>query len=104
MIALQENKIKELPTHYIGRGVVRGFEFRQIYVTESGFIYEVDTGASIYYEVFRKRVNRRFACISYPRASSFGIWAWTTPDLERAKEILRELDPIEDSSTYNKDK
>ena len=92
--------IEELPTHFIGSGEVRGFKFCQICVTNHGFIYEVNTGDRIYYEVFRKRLNHRFACISYPRANSFGISAWTTPDLDRAKEILRELDSIQDS-TFN---
>jgi len=102
MIALHEDIIKDLPIDFIGCGEVRGFKFTLICKTNFGFIYEVNTGDRIYYEAFRKRLNHRFACISYPRANSFGISAWTTPDLDRAYEILRELDSIQDSTLNNK--
>ena len=85
--------IKDLPIYFVGKGLVRRFKFCQICVTNHGFIYEVNTGDRIYYEVFRKRLNHRFACVSYPRSKAFGIWASTTPDLDRAKEILREEIP-----------
>lgn len=84
--------IMELDTSFIGRGQVKGFKFTQISLTYHGFLYEVNTGDRIYYEVFKKCVNRRFARISYPTNKAFGIWAWTTPDRNRAFQILNNLD------------
>ena len=85
------NNIKQLKTGFIGVGQVRGFQFALISKTNWAFLYEVDTGDTIYYEVFRKRINRRFACESHPTDKAFGIWAWTTPNMERALEILNNL-------------
>ena len=91
MIALHEDIVAELPTHFIGRGQVRGFKFRQICVTNRGFLYEVNTGHMMYYEVFKKKVNTQYDCVSYPRSKSFGIWAWTTTDIKQAFNILESF-------------
>ena len=84
-------EIRDLKTDFTGVGQVRGYKFTQISKTKSAFLYQVDTSDRLYYEVFRKRINRRFACVSYPTDKAFGIWAWTSPKLERAFEILNEL-------------
>ena len=84
-------EIKDLRTDFVGVGQVRGFKFTQLAKTKSAYLYLVDTGDRIYYEVFRKRINRRFACVSYPTDRAFGIWAWTTPSKERSFEILNDL-------------
>jgi len=84
-------EIKELKTDFTGIGQVRGFQFTQISKTNSAFLYLINTGDRIYYEVFRKRINHRYGCISYPTDKAFGIWAWTTPNIERAFKILNEL-------------
>lgn len=83
--------INDLKQDFTGVGQVRGFKFTQISKTDSGFMYEVDTGNTIYYEVFKRRFNSRFNCISYPTNKAFSIWAWTTPRIIRAFEILNEL-------------
>jgi hypothetical protein len=85
--------IKELQTDFIGKGQVRGFKFTQISKTNTAFLYEINTGDMIYYEVFRKRINRRYGCESYPTDKAFGIWAWTTSNLNRAYWILLEEIP-----------
>lgn len=90
-----------LKKEFVGRGEVKGFNFSQISKTNWGFLYEVNTGHTIYYEVFQKRVNRRFACVVFPTSRAFGIYAWTTPDLNRAYEILSELDLTQDLSINN---
>ena len=82
---------KPLPKQFQGRGEVKGYVFTQIKQTDQAFIYEVNTGDSIYYEVFKKVVNRRYACISYPTARGFGIWAWTYMTLEKAEKKFDEL-------------
>lgn len=83
--------IKELKTDFIGVGQVKRFKFTQISKTNLAFLYLIDTGDTIYYEVFRKVINHRFACESYPTDKSFGVWAWTTPDIVKAFEILNDL-------------
>ena len=82
---------KELNTDFTGTGQVRGFKFTQISKTDSAYLYLINTGDRIHYEVFRKHINRRFACVSYPADKAFSIWAWTTSNLERAFEIFNEL-------------
>ena len=70
--------IKPLPKRFSGRGEVKGYDFTLICKTEYGFLYEV-TSDSInpHYEVFHRKINKRFGCESYPTSKAFGIWAWT---------------------------
>jgi hypothetical protein len=83
--------MKALPITFSGRGEVKGFLFTQISVTDRGFLYEVDTSGGRHYEVFKKRENHRFGCISYPTSHAFGIWAWTFSDINKAIIKLKEL-------------
>ena len=83
--------IRELRTDFTGLGQVRGFKFTQMSKTDSAFLYEVNTGDMIFYEVFKRRYNTWFNCISYPTNKAFGIWAYTTPKIERAFELLNDL-------------
>ena len=85
------NVIKELRKDFIGVGIVRGFRFTQICKTDSAFLYRVDTSDSIYFEVFERRYNTWFNCISYPTNKAFGSWASLTPNIERAFELLNDL-------------
>ena len=92
--------LQKLEKQFTGIGEVKGFVFTQINSTELGYIYEVDTGHSKHYEVF-KRVNSP-VCIdfkkriysqtdskeTYPKANSFGIWAWSCSKLEKAEKRL----------------
>lgn len=73
--------VVQLKKEFIGRSEVRGFLFRQISVTKHGFLYEV----------FKKRINKRFATYSYPSSKSFGIWAWTFKTLNEATSKLESL-------------
>ena len=84
--------MRDLKKKFIGKGQeVRGFEFRQLSVTDRGFLYEVKNYDSIYYEVFKKRINTRFNNISYPGSASFGKWAWTYQDYDKAIQKLNSL-------------
>lgn len=76
--------MKLLQESFIGRGEVKGFIFTQLNKSEKGFIYKVDTGSSIHYEVFKFRYNKQFDCVSYPGSSAFGLWAWSCCDYEDA--------------------
>lgn len=81
--------MKELEKEFIGRGEVKGFKFKQLEATPYGYIYEVSSdGENPYYEVFKRKENTQFDCISYPRSSSFGKWAWSVATIEKAKNYL----------------
>jgi len=83
--------IKPLQKKLAGEGKVKGYDFLQIRQTDKAFIYEVSSGNRKHYEVFKKIVNRRYACVSYPTSKAFGIWAWTYRTLEKAEKKFDEL-------------
>ena len=83
--------MKQLKVQFHGRGEIKGYLFTQISKTDKAFLYEVSYGDSKHYEVFLKRINHRYACISYPTYQGFGIWAWTYMNLESAFEKLNKL-------------
>lgn len=83
--------MKELKEYFTGVGQVKGYIFNQIKQTKYGFLYEVKNNDDIHYEVFKRRENTMYNCISYPTDKAFGIWAWTTHDLNRANEILKDI-------------
>lgn len=83
--------MKELKKVFTGTGEVKGFKFTQISYANHVYLYKVDTGNTIYYEVFKRVENRRFACVSSPAANWFGKWAWTYSTLEKAEVKLRQL-------------
>jgi len=83
--------MKELEKEFIGKGQVRGFEFTQVKKTEFGYIYKVDTKHTVMYEVFQKKENSRYSCISYPTNKAFGIWAWTYKSLDSALDRLEDI-------------
>lgn len=105
-IFIKENssnkEVKDLEKEFIGRGEVRGFLFRQIRVTKWGFLYEVSHTDTKYYEVFKKRINRRFATYSYPSSNGFGIWAWTFKKLDEAIDKLNNFEYCESDQYLNK--
>ncbi|MFK8059098.1 MAG: hypothetical protein AB8B78_03310 [Polaribacter sp.] len=88
-------KMKELKEYFSGRGQVKGYVFNQISKNNYGFIYEVKGIDTIHYEVFKRKENTMYDCISYPTNKAFGLWAWTCDNLERANEILESF-KIED--------
>lgn len=84
--------MRELKEDFIGKGEVKGFEFTQLKKTEKGYIYSVNKGESIHFEVFKHKYNKRFDCISYPKTRSFGVWAWTVGTFEDACVILNSFE------------
>jgi hypothetical protein len=91
------NIMKELSETFIGRGQVKGFAFTQIEKSASAYIYEVNTGNSKFYEVFKRIENTRFMCVSYPTNNAFGVWAWTFGTLKRAEDKFDELELLFES-------
>ena len=83
--------MKQLQQQFQGRGEVKGYTFTQIRVTDKGFIYSKELNGSLSYEVFKRKENKRFNCISYPTSNSFGVQAWDCKTLERAEEILNNF-------------
>jgi hypothetical protein len=77
----------ELPTSFIGRGEVKGYQFNQVRRSNEAYIFEVyDTFGNRWYEVFKRVIDTRFNKIAYPKSKSFGISAWTAKTLPIAEE------------------
>ena len=77
---------------FFGRGETKGFLFTRIELGEKSLIWHVNTGRLSHYEVWRRRINRRFDVESKPSAKSFGLWAWTYHDLDKAQEKFNSLE------------
>jgi len=82
--------MKQLEIDFEGRGEVKGYHFHQIHADDDGFIYQVTNHESDtnHYEVFKRKENTQFDCISYPSSKTFGIWAWTTQTLDEAFQFF----------------
>ena len=96
--------MKELEEEFIGRGEVRGFQFKCLLMCDKAYLYSVTTEGGVHYEVFERKENTQFDCVSYPKSNSFGVWAFTTVDWGKAlakyeyykakeKKVLDEIDP-----------
>jgi len=99
--------IRELPLSFQGTGEVKGYSFTQVRATPDGYIYRVDgcpvlpmgncldqtpvPSRDTHYEVFKRMVHTQFACVSYPRAKSFGSWAWTAETLGNAEDLFEKF-------------
>lgn len=83
--------ILNLPTHFIGKGEVKGFVFTKIKESKKAFMYEVNTGSRIHYEVFKKKAKTNSIRYSYPTSKGFGIWAWCPSTFDRAIEIFNRI-------------
>ncbi len=83
------SNIKELPIEFAGKGEVKGYFFTQVMKSDKAYIYAVDGGKR--YEVFKRKVNRRFFQVRYPSSQSFGVWAWTFTSYELALKRFEEL-------------
>ncbi|MBI9036325.1 MAG: hypothetical protein JEZ03_17835 [Bacteroidales bacterium] len=95
--------IEELPKLFIGTGEVRGFQFTQVKKSESAYIYQVNVEGKIYFEIFERKSTQK--CIDfkqriysetefkeiYPKANSFGFWAWTYPTYQQALQKFDEI-------------
>ena len=88
--------MKLLENEFIGKGEVKGFKFKQVHKSNTAYIYEVNSGCSIYYEVFRRVVNTKRQKEVYPLAKHFSIWAWTQMNYESAKRKFNQLNTVND--------
>lgn len=88
--------VKELEEVFEGRGEVKGFTFTQLHRTEYVYMYEQkeEVSGHITYEVFRRRVNAQFGCVSYPKSNGFGDSAYmgkTFRSLDKAMAYFEYL-------------
>ena len=83
--------MKELKEYFSGRGQVKGYVFNQLQKNEHGYLYEVKGDGKPHYEVFKRKENTMYDCISYPTNKAFGIWAWTCSTLQKASQRFNEL-------------
>lgn len=88
--------MRQLKTDFIGKGEVKGFEFTQLKKTDYGYIYAVNNGENVYFEVFKYKENDKYDCVLYPKTKdfAFGAWAFATSTFEHACEILEDLKPV----------
>lgn len=90
--------MRELKKEFIGIGEVKGNKFRQLLKSSCAYLYEVDSGYSIYYEVFKRKVNRKLDQESYPKAKHFSIWAWTYMSHSKALEKFNHLNELKNAA------
>ena len=87
--------LKDLPLEFIGRGEVKGQLFTQMAASDLAYIYRVsDVNGVVWHEVFKKKVNARFATIVYPKAKSFGLSAWTKQSEAEAFDLFSKISGI----------
>jgi len=67
----------------------RGFIYIQELATTSGYVYrQVLNGVTVGFEVFLRKENKQYNCVSFPGDNAFGVWAWSCRTLELAKSHL----------------
>jgi hypothetical protein len=86
--------MKELKKEFVGKGQVKGFVFTQLEKSTYGYVYKVNTGDNIFYEVLCHKENKRYNCVSYPTNKAFGVWAWAYSNLEKAINKLDDINLI----------
>ena len=96
--------LTKLPITFTGKAEVRGFEFLQFAENANSYIYQVDTGDALHYEVFKKKTSavcldfltRKYSetdfMENYPKRNAFGVTAWTTGSLNKAKKIMHDIE------------
>lgn len=83
--------MRELKENFIGTGQVKGFKFTQLEKSCNAYLYQITIDNTIHYEVFHRKENNRFNCVSYPSNKAFGLWAWTYKNLQTAKDKFDDI-------------
>ena len=96
--------MKELETEFEGRGEIRNFHFKQLMKSGRAYMYEKNFEGSISYEVFERRENKQFNCISYPGSNSFGLWAWDYREYNKALKKFNDLSGVDKLQHQNGEK
>ena len=86
-------KVRELEMVIEGRGEKKGYSLVQILKGKNAYVYWVEVDGEVnHYEVFRRKINKRFGVVSYPKSKSFGKWAWTCMSLWGYRKKFNELE------------
>lgn len=83
--------MKELKEYFTGIGQVKGYIFNQLNKTDYAYLYEVKENNRTHYEVFLRKENTLYDCVSYPTEKAFGKWAWTCMDYKSAYDKMTEI-------------
>lgn len=88
--------VKELDEVIKGRGEMKGFTLTQLKRSYFAYLYEVLEEETCHktYEVFRRRENAQFGCVSYPKSNGFGDSAYmgkTFRSLDKAMAYFEYL-------------
>jgi hypothetical protein len=82
-----------IPETFEGRGEMKGHTFKRIKESDYAFVYELtDEEGFKHYETFEKKINTQYDCISYPRSTSFGKWAWCFKHLDPQRALLQAIE------------
>ena len=84
-------EIKPIPEEFIGRGEVKKKSFKRIKASERAYLYEVD---GLYYEVFKRSINKLYNTETYPSSKQFGVNAFTYRSKKTALAKFKVLDKI----------
>lgn len=77
-----------------------GFDYEQVARTAFGYVYsQRSEGKIIAYEVFRRKENTQFNCISFPGNEAFGSWSWTYKNITEALHRLNQLAAVKEPIT-----
>ena len=79
--------IKELKKEFI-KNKERFIQIGYNPQTEVYLYKRIFPGGAIDYEVFKRKINKRINCVSYPNNNAFGFWALTFPKDEQARYYL----------------
>lgn len=95
--------VKELKEEFDGVGEVSGFHFIQKMKNDYAYLYEVHNPNVVepHYEVFERRVNTMYDCVSYPKSNAFGVWAWCIVSYDRALEKFKEITELAEIKNEN---
>jgi len=99
--------IKELEKQFTGTGEVKGFKFTQMLFTQHAYLYEVNSGEQIHFEVFKRLKSP--VCIdfekriysdtefkeTYPKANRFGVDAFTKTNVYDGIAKMHEIERVE---------
>ena len=98
IIKLEKNFVKK---NY--EGWSNPVHFIQLEETDNAYLYKREIGSYVDYEVFKKKVINKIKWVdgkivkleqkkeTYPKATSFGKWAWSFNDINKAYHKLHEL-------------
>lgn len=91
------SKTKYLEKEFPGKGEVKGYYFKLNKQSHLVSLYEVRWDCTIRYEIFIRRVNKRFNTETYPSSKQFGKTAFTTNSIEKAEEYFNILQKREEA-------